>query len=311
MPLKDIPAHITAVTPLTKDSVEISMAFDAAVDFPYVPGQFIMMELMEPHFQDWKPVSPSDVWAYVHEHGGAERGELTTAFPMLQETTIEGYLKKLVSVGAVAAEGTGYLSTTEEDPLLPAPPLKRAYSLGSTPTRGGTLSTMVKEMPGGYMSRYLVRDLRVGDPVQISGPLGHFILPTEETPGDILLIGAGSGITPLMGMLRYAKDTHMPRNVHLLYSNKTPDDIIYRDELDRLAQEPGLTVTHTITRPDPKNPWEGRTGRIDKNLLEELRLEVPGRHIYICGSLVFARSMKELLLELGARPEHIKLEAYG
>jgi len=312
MTLKDIPARIVGLHKLTKDSVEISMAFEEKQEFSYAPGQFIMLELENPRFESgWKPISPSDVWQYIQEHGGAERGELTTTFSILAEKTLDGYLKKLMSLGAIAEEGNTLLCTTDVDPALGAPPLKRAYSLGSTPTRPETLNTMVKEMPGGYMSRYLVHDLRVGDAVRISGPLGHFMLPPDDVAGDILLIGAGSGITPLMGMLRFAKDTGMKRHVHLIYSNKTPEDIIYKEELDSLENEENITITHTITRPDPAQPWAGRTGRVDKSFLVELALEAPTHHVYICGSMVFAKSMKELLLELGAKPEHIKLEAYG
>lgn len=312
MTLKDTPAHIISVVPQTKDSVEISIAFEDGTPFVYQPGQFVMMEVMNPRYEDdWKPVSPSDVWQHIQTRGGATLGELLTAFPVLQEKTLQSFLKKLEQVGAISTIEENITCTSEEDPQLPPPPMKRAYSLGSTPTRPGSINTMVKETPGGYVSTYLVRKLAAGDPVQISGPLGHFVLPPEDVSGDILLIGAGSGITPLMGMLRYGKDSGTNRHFHLVYSNKTPDDIIYREEIDTLAEAENIDVTHTITRPDPAHAWEGRTGRVDTSLFEELVREAPQRHIYICGSMVFARAMKELLLAMGAAPEKIKLEAYG
>ena len=313
MPVKDIPARISAILPQTPDSVEIAVAFEGPVPFDYQPGQFVMLEVVNPRFDaHWKPMGPSDIWQYIADRGAAQLGELHTAFPMLDERTILSFLKKLEQVGAVSMLEEAITNTAETDPQLPPPAMKRAYSLGSTPTREGSINTMVKVTPGGYMSTYLVNKLAVGDEVLISGPLGHFMLPPEETPGDILLIGAGSGITPLMGMLRWAQDTKTKRHFHLVYSNKTPEDIIYFQELEELAQNAHIEVTHTITRPETATTaWNGRTGRVDKSLLEELVQEAPQRHAYICGSMAFAKSMKELLIELGATPDNIKLEAYG
>lgn len=312
MPLKDIPAKVVAITPQTKDSIELAVAFTEPQDFEYQPGQFVMMEVVNPRYDEhWKPVSPSDVWRYIADHGSAEIGELQTAFPVLDERTIQSFLKKLEQVGAVSTLEGVATSTTDTDPELPAPAMKRAYSLGSTPTRPGSINTMVKITPGGYVSTYLVNKLAVGDEVLVSGPLGHFMLHPEETSGDVLLIGAGSGITPLMGMLRWAKDSKSKRHFHLVYTNRTPEDIIYHEELAELAQEENIDVTHTLTRLEPHMEWTGRTGRIDKSLLEELVSEVPKRHIFICGSMAFAKSMKELLIEMGAQPDLIKMEAYG
>lgn len=312
MTLKDIPARISAITPQTDDSVEISMAFEGNVPFAYLPGQFVMMEVLNPRFDNnWKPLGPSDIWAFIAERGAVMRGELQIAFPVLDEKTLLSFLKKLELAGAISMIEEEIICTSDTDPELPPPAMKRAYSLGSTPTRPGSINTMVKITPGGYVSTYLVKKLAVDDRILISGPLGHFMLPDDETEGDILLIAAGSGITPIMGMLRWAKDTQSKRHFHLVYSNKTPEDIIYHKELAELSKEPNIEITHTLTRLEPHMEWTGRTGRVDKTLLEELVQETPKRHAYICGSMAFAKSMKELLIELGATPEHIKMEAYG
>lgn len=124
--------------------------------------------------------------------------------------------------------------------------------------------------------------LKEGDEAEIDGPYGHFVLDEER---DAVLVAGGIGITPLKGMLEYATDKRLGIEVVLLYSNRTPEEIAFREHLEGLAkQNRRARVVHTLTRPPARDGWEGRTGRVDEALLREASDGLDEPAFYVCGT---------------------------
>lgn len=298
--MKDTEFKVKDIIKTTENSVEIIFE-NTEIDTEHKPGEFVMLSLHPREDKDWKQITEYDVYKKICE-------KENVYFPNLEEKTIQKMLDSLLTKQMIVLDNSVYKKGNVECPNIPPRPLKRAYSLSSTGLEKGILSTMVKEMQFGYMSHYLVQRLQIGDKVHISGPLGHFSYD-ENTMKDILLIGAGSGITPLMGMLRYLDQANKSEtHATLLYSNTTEDNIIFRNELKEITEHnPNMQVLHTLTRQE----WDGRMGRIDSGLIQEAleRLDTP--HIFICGTLAFAENMENLLLSLGIEKVNIKREAYG
>ncbi len=189
-------------------------------------------------------------------------------------------------------------------------PIQRAYSVGSSPFPDfETIEVGVKEMEGGLVSPILVRRTPVGSTVEVRGPYGGFTW-TENDGGPVLLVAAGSGIVPLMSMIRYqvAKGTEVP--MCLLFSSKSLEYVIYREELDRLeAEYAWLDVTHTFTR-DPYHPRAKYHRRIDKDMVAEVYSACRAELAYICGPPQMVEDVERALLESGMKQERIKSEKY-
>lgn len=312
---KKLSATVSSIQEVGQDSKELFFTFDDPIDFSYYPGQFIMLEIPEPkEDMEWKIITPREVWDMLVEKGELSLQSLLVLFPSLEEKTLAGIVHKLSTANHISLEGDIYVANVDNAPEKKAPLFQRAYSMASCPDGGRTISTMVKATPNGFMSKYLIERLTVGEKVLISGPLGKFCFTEEITPNAIL-VSAGSGITPLMSMLRYIKSANSNVNATLLYSNRVPESIIYRDQLQHLSEEhPSIKVIHTITRPEEATEvWNGRTGRIDTKLFKEAITAMPEGQIFafICGPLLFGKSMKEQLIEAGVDEKFIHMEAYG
>lgn len=185
--------------------------------------------------------------------------------------------------------------------------LKRAYSIASPPTRKGILELTVKRTPNGRASVVLTQEVKEGDEFVIKGPYGKFVwLP--QMGKDIVLIGAGSGIVPLMCILRYIRDMRLEHvRAVLLYSNTHYEEIIYREELEELDKLSNIKVVHTLTRswtPD----WKGYTGRINAQMVLNEVENIPANLYYLCGPPQFVDDMASLLESLGVEKERIKKE---
>ena len=137
----------------------------------------------------------------------------------------------------------------------------RSYSIASAPA-DGTLVLTVERLEDGEVSPYLVDELRPGDKLELRGPIGGYFVWEAAAGGPLLLVGGGSGIVPLMAILRERVATGSDAAVRLLASWRTAEDIIYAAELERLGALDGIEVVHTLTRGAPAG-WSGRTGRID------------------------------------------------
>ncbi len=188
---------------------------------------------------------------------------------------------------------------------------QRSYSIASPPEEDGIALT-VERLPDGEVSTFLADDLRVGDQLELRGPLGGYFTWTVEEGGPLALVAGGSGVVPLMAMVRHraAQASRIP--THLLCSWRNEDDVIYRDEVARLAaRKHGFAVTHTLTRGAPPG-WRGQTRRIDRRMLLELLPGAETRPLaYVCGPTPMVESVATLLVSLGHAPERIRTERFG
>jgi len=188
---------------------------------------------------------------------------------------------------------------------------QRSYSIASPP-EDELLKLTVERVNDGEVSPYLVDDLRLGDEFELRGPIGGYFVWTVATQGPLWLIAAGSGIAPLMAMLRHRAKRKVRSPALLLYSSRSLEDVIYRDELDAMARaDPDLRIDHALTRKQP-NGWNGHRGRIDRALLAEACFppeQAP--NTFICGPTPFVEHVADLLVELGHEPFRIKTERFG
>ena len=187
---------------------------------------------------------------------------------------------------------------------------QRSYSIASPP-EDELLSLTVERVDNGEVSPYLVDELRAGDQFELRGPIGGYFVWTAMG-GPLYLIAGGSGIVPLMAMLRHRDRRNGRAPALLLYSSRSLEDVIYREELDMMARgDPDLRVVHTLSRKQPEG-WMGRRGRIDKALLAETCFP-PEQNpkIFVCGSTPFVEDVSRFLVELGHDPLTIKTERFG
>jgi ferredoxin-NADP reductase len=189
---------------------------------------------------------------------------------------------------------------------------QRSYSVASSPEQKGEIELTVERLADGEVSTYLHDVLIVGDQVELRGPIGGYFVWEARMGGPLLLVAGGSGIVPLMAMLRHRKATGSQVPVHLLYSSRTYEDVIYRDELERLSKDhSGLEIFHTLTRAQPMD-WKGYSRRIDLRMLEEATRPF-GKELkaYICGPTAMVEGVANGLVTLGIPPDHIRTERFG
>ena len=191
---------------------------------------------------------------------------------------------------------------------------QRSYSIASEPTRA-TLSITVERLDDGEVSPYLTDALGVGDTLELRGPIGGYFVWEPSLTGPLFLVAGGSGIVPLMAMLRTRATASAVRRAAapatLLYSSRSWDEIIYREELARLAEDSGVRVIHTLTRSQPAG-WTGYMRRIDADMLTEVAPAASSHpHIYVCGSTPLVEAVAQTLVELGYEPARVKTERFG
>jgi len=187
--------------------------------------------------------------------------------------------------------------------------LRRAYSIASSPLQRDRIELTVKRIEGGRASVYLTTRVRRGDLLKMRGPYGRFYW-TEEISTRVVLLGAGSGVVPLMSILRYIRDKDLG-GIHALFigSFVSYEEIIYRSELEELNRRKGIRTVLTLTRRIPSG-WKGYTGRINRELLSRELSTLDGYTCYICGPPAFVEDMREILRELGAESSQIRTEKY-
>jgi ferredoxin-NADP reductase len=186
---------------------------------------------------------------------------------------------------------------------------ERSYSIGSAPD-GTHLELTVECLDDGEVSPYLTDELHAGDKLELRGPVGGYFVWEPSEGGPVLLVGGGSGVVPLMAMIRERAATGSDVDMRLLLSSRGWDDVIYRDELERLAGN-GLTVTHTLTRAQPQG-WTGYARRIDGEMLAEVGPSPGDRpHVYVCGPTPLVEAVATELVGLGHEPQRIKTERFG
>jgi len=189
-------------------------------------------------------------------------------------------------------------------------PVKRSYTIASTPTWRDRIEITVKREDHGLVSRWLHDELRVGETIQIEAPNGTFIFTGEESD-SVVLLGGGVGITPMMSVVRYLTETNWSGKVYLILGFRAPRDFIFRKELDGLqARNANLNVTVTVSKPG-NDPWSGHVGRIDAALLASGVPDIAARRVHVCGPQQMMDATKAALRELGVPNERVKTEAFG
>jgi len=188
---------------------------------------------------------------------------------------------------------------------------QRSYSLASAPG-ASKLELTIEMLTDGEVSSYLAGEARVGDTFAIRGPIGGYFVWSEALDGPLFLVGGGSGIVPLMAMLRQRAAAKSRTPATLLFSSRTFADIIYRAELDGLAEDgSGLTVVHTLTRDKPTG-WTGETRRIDRAMLKATAFPPESSpRIFICGPTPLVEAAARDLRDLGHAARLIKTERFG
>jgi len=188
---------------------------------------------------------------------------------------------------------------------------QRSYSIASAP-EAAHVAIAVERVEDGEVSPYLVETVQAGDRFELRGPIGGYFVWTAALDGPLFLIAGGSGIAPLMAMLRHRAAAGATVPARLLYSSRAFDDIIFRAELERLAAAgSGLEVTHTLTRSQPPG-WRGETRRVDRDMLLGAGFPPSARPLtYVCGPTGLVEAVAQTLLEIGHAPSLIKTERFG
>ncbi len=187
--------------------------------------------------------------------------------------------------------------------------IKRAYSISSSPLKKGFIDLTVKTYETGLVSKKLFF-MKEDEVMEMTGPYGHFVFD-ETLHKHIALIGAGSGITPLTCIMRYIQDKNLDNiEVDLIYSSKTPADIIFREEFLRNKNR-NIKIHLTITRPDENNTWNKLTGRIDEKMIRHCIKDIHSPYYYIAGPTPMVEDTYKLLKSLNIQEDKIKLERFG
>ena len=185
----------------------------------------------------------------------------------------------------------------------------RPYSIASAPDADRLELTIVR-VEDGEVSPYLTTVVDVGDQLELRGPIGGYFVWDADDDRPVLLLGGGSGVVPLMAMLRHHAATKSTAAVHLVYSVRTPRDVLYASELERLAG-PHQALTITATREAPPG-WGGRRGRIDRQLISDVGWPATARpRCYVCGPTPFVEAMATALKQLGHGADDVRTERFG
>ena len=190
--------------------------------------------------------------------------------------------------------------------------VKRSYSMSSSPSRPHLLEVSVKRVPGVLVSNWFCDHVKLGDTLTAKGPQGKFTC-FDFPSNKILFIGAGSGITPIISMIRWIIDTAADVDVKVLGSFKTPEDIIFNKEFEMLsARKSGFQTAVTVTSDlQGVEPWTGFTGRINEDMLNEFAPDLLERDIFMCGPDPFANSIKEILYRKNFDMACFHTESFG
>jgi ferredoxin-NADP reductase len=189
---------------------------------------------------------------------------------------------------------------------------QRSYSVASAPERHGEIDLTVERIEDGEVSTYLHDVLVPGDRIEVRGPIGGYFVWEARRGGPLLLVAGGSGVVPLMAMLRHRASGGADIPACLLYSSRTLDAIIYRAELAQLAAADGrLAVYHTLTRAAPAG-WTGFARRIDPPMLREVAGPLgPQVKAFVCGPTLLVEAVADQLAKMGIPPGQIRTERFG
>jgi ferredoxin-NADP reductase len=187
---------------------------------------------------------------------------------------------------------------------------QRSYSIASAP-EDDHLTLTVERLEEGEVSPYLFDELAPGDELEMRGPIGRYFVWKAGTGRPLLMIAGGSGVVPFRAMLRHRMIQDVGAPARLLYSSRTIDDVIYRDELTGFEDAAGVEVRLALTRGQPEG-WDGFARRVDAEILSEVAWTPPEKpNIYVCGPTGFVETVANFLVDLGHDPESIRTERFG
>jgi ferredoxin-NADP reductase len=167
----------------------------------------------------------------------------------------------------------------------------------------------VQVVDDGEVSPYLTEDLQIGDEIELRGPVGNWFVWQPNDRHPVQLIGGGSGLVPLMSMLRTRRDVGSMSPFRLLVSVRTPEDALYADEL--ATMEPDVTIDRVWTRSGPPG-WTGHVGRVTADVLRDSCFAPSvNAHVFVCGPTPFVEVVADTLVDLGHDPDRIRTERFG
>ena len=188
---------------------------------------------------------------------------------------------------------------------------QRSYSIASPPDESRVELT-IERIDDGEVSPYLVDELRPRDEIELRGPIGGYFTWRVEDGGPVLLLAGGSGLVPLMSMMRHRRaHPDVAVDARMLLSARTWDDVLYRDELTTLERDGFVGVQYTLTRDVPRG-WSSWSGRVDRRMLEAVgAADTTEPRIFVCGPTGFVEHVADLLVDLGRDPHTVKTERFG
>lgn len=208
---------------------------------------------------------------------------------------------------------TGNLAGQHLDLRLTAPDgytATRSYSLASAGT-ATRIQLAVDRLPDGEVSPYLVDDVALGDPLEIRGPLGGWFIWRPEESAPIQLIAGGSGVVPLMAMLRAHKATGSLARFRLLYSVRSPRDVFFAAELAELSSDATVDITWVYTRETPAG-WPVPAGRASREVIAASSIPASDSPlVFVCGPTGFVEAVADVMVALGHQTDRVKTERFG
>ena len=186
----------------------------------------------------------------------------------------------------------------------------RPYSISSQPNQTGYYDITVRRVPDGFVSTYLLDDIKIGDSFQSTSPAGQFHHNPLFHGDDLIFIAGGSGITPFMSMIREVTDKDINRRAHLIYGSRIEDDIVFKDELEERSKgHQNLTISTVIS--EPSKGYSGSAGFITADLIKELVKDTKDKMFYVCGPEVMYTFVLAELAKLKIPKKQIRVEVFG
>jgi len=235
--------------------------------------------------------------------------QVATAAKFCRET------QGVVTIAFEVPEWHGHLAGQHVDVRLTAEngyQAQRSYSLASPAGNAAEIELTIERIKEGEVSSFLTEELAIGDDIELRGPIGGYFTWDRQSSSPLMLIAGGSGVVPLMSMLRTRYKVGGKAPARLLYSSRTAEDIIYAAELDRLAANgDGLSLIHTLTRGAPSG-WQGERRRVDKQMLATHAFQSSEQpQVFVCGPTLFVETVADQLISLGHAESAIKTERFG
>jgi len=235
-----------------------------------------------------------------------------------QLATVAAIRDETPSVRTIAfslPQWTGHLAGQHVDVRLTSDDgyqAERSYSIASPSGRIALIEITIERITNGEVSPFLTEQLALGDTIELRGPLGGYFTWSPENHAPLMLIAGGSGIVPLMSMLRTRTKAVNRPPARLLYSSRQFEDIIYRSELDSLvAANDGFSIASALTRGAPAN-WIGETRRVDSEMLAKYAFPAAqAPYNFVCGPTSFVETVADRLVGLGHQESAIKTERFG